>query len=133
MKDILTEDIKRINELIRLTEDDNIGDYIDSTYLKTSDQAGISDDETTRIIVKTIQDAMEHNMKLVMIRPEFVSLADQMIKEYDSDLLVGTVIGFPNGDNNFDDKLKEAQQAIEDGVDELDFVVDYKAFKNGER
>ena len=132
MKDILTEDIKRINELIRLTEDDNIGDYIDSTYLKTSDQAGINDDETTRIIVKTIQDAMEHNMKLVMIRPEFVSLADQMIKEYDSDLLVGTVIGFPNGDNNFDDKLKEAQQAIEDGVDELDFVVDYKAFKNGD-
>ena len=41
MKDILTEDIKRINELIRLTEDENIGDYIDSTYLKTSDQAGI--------------------------------------------------------------------------------------------
>ena len=36
------------------------------------------------IISKTIQDAMEHNMKLVMIRPEFVSLADQMIKEYDS-------------------------------------------------
>ena len=28
---------------------------------------------------------MDHNMKLVMIRPEFVSLADQMIKEYDLD------------------------------------------------
>ena len=34
MKDILTEDIKRINELIRLTEEDNVGEYIDSTYLK---------------------------------------------------------------------------------------------------
>ena len=123
MKDILTEDIKRINELIRLTEDENIGDYIDSTYLKTSDQAGISDDETTRIIVKTIQDAMEHNMKLVMIRPEFVSLADQMIKEYDSDLLVGTVIGFPNGDNSLGEKFDEAIKAIEDGVDELDYVM----------
>jgi len=132
MKDILTEDIKRINELIRLTEDENIGDYIDSTYLKTSDQAGISDDETTRIIVKTIQDAMEHNMKLVMIRPEFVSLADQMIKEYDSDLLVGTVIGFPNGDNSLGEKFDEAIKAIEDGVDELDYVINYKAFKEGD-
>ena len=68
MREMITEDIKRINELISLTEEDNIGNYIDSTYLKTSDQAGISDDETTRVIVKTIQDAMEHKMKLVMIR-----------------------------------------------------------------
>jgi len=129
---MITEDIKRINELISLTEEDNIGNYIDSTYLKTSDQAGISDDETTRVIVKTIQDAMEHKMKLVMIRPEFVSLADQMIKEYDSDLLVGTVIGFPSGDSGHGAKMDEAIKAIEDGVDELDFVVDYKAFKNGD-
>jgi deoxyribose-phosphate aldolase len=132
MKDMITEDIKRINELISLTEEDNIGDYIDSTYLKTSEQAGISDDETSRIISKTIQDAMDHNMKLVMIRPEFVSLADQMIKEYDSDLLVGTVIGFPDGDSGQGAKMDEAIKAIEDGVDELDFVVDYKAFKNGD-
>ena len=130
---MITEDIKRINELIRLTEDDTgLGKYIDSTYLKTSDQAGISDDETTRIIVKTIQDAMEHNMKLVMIRPEFVSLADQMIKEYDSDLLVGTVIGFPNGDDWMGDKFDEALEAIRNNVDELDFVVNYKAFQKGD-
>ena len=129
---MITEDIKRINELIRLTEDDSVGDYIDSTYLKTSEQAGISDDETSLIISKTIQDAMEHNMKLVMIRPEFVSLADQMIKEYDSDLLVGTVIGFPGGDASISEKIGEAREAINNNVDELDFVVDYNAFKNGD-
>jgi len=132
MENFIKEDIDRINELMRLTEEDNVGEYIDSTYLKTSEQAGISDDETRRLITKTIQDAMAHNMKLVMLRPEFVTLADQMIKEYDSDLLVGTVIGFPNGDNSLGDKMDEALQAIEDGVDELDFVVDYKAFKNGD-
>ena len=132
MKDIITEDIKRINELIKLTEEDNVGDYIDSTYLKTSEQAGISDEDTSRLISKTIKDAIDHNMKLVMIRPEFVTLADQMIKEYDSDLLVGTVIGFPNGDNSLGEKFDEAIQAIEDGVDELDYVVNYKAFKNGD-
>ena len=132
MKDILTEDIKTINELIRLTEEDNVGEYIDSTYLKTSEQAGISDDETNRLIVKTIQDAMDNNMKLVMIRPEFVKLADQMIKEYDSDLLVGTVIGFPYGDVSHAEKMDEALEAIENGVDELDFVINYKAFKSGD-
>ncbi len=129
---MITEDIKRINELIRLTEEDNVGQYIDSTYLKTSEQAGISDNETVMMVTKTIQDAMDHNMKLVMIRPEFVSLADQMIKEYDSDLLVGTVIGFPNGDSSINEKKSEAMEAIKNNVDELDFVVNYKAFKNGD-
>ena len=128
---MIAEDIKRINELIRLTEEDNVGEYIDSTYLKTSEQAGISDDETNRMVSKTIQDAMDNNMKLVMIRPEFVSLASQMIKEYGSNVLVGTVIGFPYGDNEHGDKMDEALEAIENGVDELDFVVDYKAFLGG--
>ena len=75
MENLIKEDIDRINELMRLTEEDNVGEYIDSTYLKTSDQAGISDDETNRMVSKTIQDAIDNNMKLVMIRPEFVSLA----------------------------------------------------------
>jgi len=129
---MITEDIDRINELIRLTEDDNVGQYIDSTYLKTSEQAGISDDETTKMVTRTIQDAMEHNMKLVMIRPEFVGLADQMIKEYDSALLVGTVIDFPNGDSELGVKMEEAMEAIRNNVDELDFVVNYKSFKDGD-
>ena len=132
MENFIKEDIDRINELMRLTEEDNVGSYIDSTYLKTSEQAGISDDETARLVAKTIQDAMDNNMKLVMIRPEFVGFADQMIKEYDSDLLVGTVIGFPYGDNSHGEKMDEALKAIKDGVDELDFVINYKAFKSGD-
>ena len=49
--------------------------YMDSTYLKTSEQAGIGDEETDVIIFDTIKDAIEHNMKLVMIRPENVEEA----------------------------------------------------------
>ena len=132
MKNMITEDIKRINELIQLTEEDNVGDYIDSTYLKTSEQAGISDKETDRVVVKTIQDAIDNNMKLVMIRPEFIEVANQMIKEYGSNLLIGTVIGFPHGDGWMGDKFDEAMDAIQNGVDELDYVVNYKAFKKGD-
>ena len=132
MENLIKEDIERINELMRLTEEDNVGDYIDSTYLKTSEQAGVSDEETNRLVSKTIQDAMDNKMKLVMIRPEFVSLANQMIKEYGSNVLVGTVIGFPSGDAWMGDKFDEAIKAIKDGVDELDYVVNYKAFQKGD-
>jgi deoxyribose-phosphate aldolase len=132
MEKLITEDINRISVLMGLTEENNVGEFIDSTYLKTSDQAGISDDETDVIIFDTINDAIRYNMKLVMIRPEYVSSARQFIDNKGANVLVGTVIGFPNGDTGQGAKMDEAIKAIQDGVDELDFVVDYKAFKNGD-
>ena len=132
MRKLITEDINRISVLMGLTEEDNVGEYIDSTYLKTSDQAGISDEETDVIIFDTIKDAIEHNMKLVMIRPEYVSSARQFIDNEGANVLVGTVIGFPNGDNSLGEKFDEAIKAIQDGVDELDYVVNYKAFQKGD-
>jgi deoxyribose-phosphate aldolase len=47
-------------------------------------------------------------------------------------LEIGTVIDFPNGIVPIKDKLQEANKAIEDGADDLDFVCNYTAFKNGE-
>ena len=133
MVNVLKEEISRIKELLFIKEeDDGFGKYMDSTYLKTPEQAGIGEEETDVIVFDKIKDAIEHNMKLVMIRPEYVKIAHEFIKGKGANVLVGTVIGFPNGDNSLGEKLDEAIQAIEDGVDALDFVVDYKAFKNGE-
>ena len=133
MKNILKEEISRIKELLSIKEGgDEFGKYMDSTYLKTPEQAGINKEETDAIVFDTIKDAIEHDMKLVMLRPEYVNSAREFIDGEGANLLVGTVIGFPNGDNSLGEKMDEAIQAIEDGVDELDFVVDYKAFKNGE-
>lgn len=118
--------------IIREQEEMNLSSYLDSTYLKTPEQAGIGEEETDVIIFDTIKDAIEHNMKLVMIRPEYVKTAREFIDSKGANVLVGTVIGFPNGDTGQGAKMDEAIKAIEDGVDELDFVVDYKAFKNGD-
>jgi deoxyribose-phosphate aldolase len=132
MENIIKEDIKRINQLIRLTENDDVGQYIDSTYLKTPEQAGIGEEETDVIVFDTIKNAIDHNMKLVMIRPEYVKTAREFIDNQGANVLVGTVIGFPHGDNSHGEKMDEALKAIQDGVDELDFVVNYKAFKKGD-
>ena len=104
-----------------LTEENNVGEFIDSTYLKTSDQAGISDDETDVIIFDTINDAIRHNMKLVMIRPEYVSSARQFIDNKGANVLVGTVIGFPNGDTgqgDLDTVMKEVSEGTAIGIED---------------
>ncbi len=109
----------------------NIKNYLDSTYLKTPQQAGISEKEDINIVNGFVQDAIEEDFKLVMIRPNRVKLAKQIITAAHSKVSVGTVIGFPEGTYSLEEKLAEAQQAINDGADDLDFVCNYEAFKNG--
>ena len=106
--------------------------YLDSTYLKTPEQAGLSATENTKIVAGFIKEAIEENFKLIMIRPDMVKMADKMIKEANSKVTIGTVIGFPEGTFSLEEKLSEAYQAIDDGADDLDFVCNYEAFKRGE-
>ncbi len=110
----------------------NIKQYLDSTYLKTPDQAGISVEEDLNVVMSFIQEAIHEQFKLIMIRPNHVVLAKKMINDAKSKLTIGTVISFPEGTNSLEDKLAEAQQAITDGVDDLDYVCNYQAFKEGQ-
>jgi deoxyribose-phosphate aldolase len=109
----------------------DIKKYLDSTYLKTPEQSGLSEKETAKKVKETIKEAIDEKFVLVMIRPEYVKLARKMIDEAKSNVLVGTVIGFPEGTADLKQKLEEAQQAIDDGADELDYVVNYEAYKKG--
>lgn len=109
----------------------NIKQYLDSTYLKTPSQAGLSDAENEIIVKEFIQEAIDENFKLIMIRPNMVALAKKMISEANSPVDIGTVIDFPEGKAGLEAKLTEATQAIQDGADDLDFVCNYEAFKAG--
>lgn len=110
----------------------DIKKYLDSTYLKTASQAGLSEEDNREVVRKAIAEAIAHKFKLVMIRPEMVVMARQMINAAKSDVTIGTVIDFPDGAGSLEEKLAEAKQAIEDGADDLDFVVNYEAFKAGD-
>lgn len=110
----------------------DIRQYLDSTYLKTPEQAGLTESENTEVARQFIQEAIDERFKLIMIRPEIVSQAKKMIEAAASKLLIGTVIDFPFGKSSTEIKLAEAEKAIEDGADDLDFVCNYEAFKSGE-
>ena len=110
----------------------NIKQYLDSTYLKTAEQAGISETESIAVAKTFIQEAIDEHFKLIMIRPNRVVLAKKMITDANSKVDIGTVIDFPEGKSSLDKKLEQANQAILDGVDDLDFVCNYEAFKNAD-
>jgi deoxyribose-phosphate aldolase len=99
--------------------------------LKTADQAGLDEKDNVKVVTGFIQEAIDEHFKLIMIRPDMVSLASQMVSDASSNLQIGTVIDFP-GDSTVADKLFEAKKAIQDGADDLDYVCNYEAFKNGD-
>ncbi len=108
-----------------------INKYLDSTYLKTAKQANLTEKETEQNVIALIEEAIENNFVLVMIRPQYVSLAKKMIVDANSKVTIGTVIGFHEGTNPISKKIIEAKQAIDNGADDLDYVINYEAFKDG--
>ncbi|OOV20007.1 deoxyribose-phosphate aldolase [Flavobacterium sp. LM4] len=110
----------------------NVNQYLDSTYLKTASQTGLSETENEIVVKNVIAEAIVEGFKLVMVRPEYVALAKEMILKANSNLDVGTVIDFPEGKSDIETKIREANEAIANGADDLDFVCNYEAFKNGD-
>lgn len=84
---------------------------------------------TTEQIKQLCDDAIKYGVASVCIPPSFVSVA----KDYVGDKMsVCTVIGFPNGYNTTEVKCFEAQNAIENGADEIDMVINIGFVKSGD-
>ncbi|MEE9408381.1 MAG: deoxyribose-phosphate aldolase [Polaribacter sp.] len=108
-----------------------ISQFLDATYLKTANQVNLTEQENQQKVVDLVNEAILYNYKLVMLRAKYIPLAKEMLKEANSKTLIGTVIGFHEGIYSTEEKLEEAQKAIDLGADELDFVINFEAFKKG--
>jgi len=73
--------------------------------------------------------AAEYDVASVCVRPADVRRAVALLR--DTDVAVGTVIGFPHGNHLTATKVFEARQALEDGATELDMVIQIGALKSG--
>ncbi|PWG05777.1 deoxyribose-phosphate aldolase [Polaribacter aquimarinus] len=108
-----------------------INQFLDATYLKTANQANLTEEENRHKVVNLVNEAILYDYKLVMIRAKHIPLAKEMLKNSKKRILIGTVIGFHEGTATIKEKIEEAKEAIYLGADELDFVINYKALKAG--
>ena len=72
-------------------------------------------------IVKLCNEAKEYHFKSVCVNPVNVGLASKLLKG--SDVLVCTVVGFPLGANTIGVKEYETIDAIRNGANEIDMVI----------
>ena len=94
--------------------------YIDHTNLKA--------DATIRDIEKLCDEAVKYKFASVCVSPYYVPLAHELLEN--SNVNVCTVIGFPLGQNTTSTKAYEAIEAINNGADEIDMVINIAALKN---
>jgi deoxyribose-phosphate aldolase len=74
--------------------------------------------------------ADEYSVAAVSVRPSDVPLAKKVLKN--SRVLIDAVIGFPHGTTTTLTKVTEAQEAIENGADELDMVLNIGKLRSGD-
>lgn len=100
---------------------EKLANMIDHTYLKPF--AVKADFE------KLCQEAMDYNFKMVAINSYPVKQCREFLK--DSPVHVGAAIGFPLGQTTIATKVFEVQDAIDNGADEIDYVINITEVKAG--
>ena len=78
--------------------------------------------------VRLCSEAKQYHFKMVAINPYPVKLCKEILK--DSDIHVGAAIAFPLGQTTIESKCSEAKQAIDDGADEIDYVINVSKVKD---
>jgi len=98
----------------------NVAAMIDHTLLKP---------EATKEQIETLcQEAIENKFFSVCVNPVWVRTSKELVKN--SGVKVCTVIGFPLGASTSETKAFETINAIENGADEVDMVINIGALKD---
>ncbi|MBP7478107.1 MAG: deoxyribose-phosphate aldolase [Chitinophagales bacterium] len=95
---------------------------------KTIDHTNLKPNASTDDFIKLCDEAILYNFKSVCVPPSWVEFcADRLRNE---EVVVCTVIGFPLGYSTTQTKIYEVKNALENGADEIDLVVNISAVKS---
>ncbi len=96
--------------------------------LSKVDHTLLSQSATWEEIRQVCDDGMKFGTASVCIPPSYVKAASEYVK---GQLKICTVIGFPNGYSTTATKCFEARDAVENGADEIDMVINVGLVKDG--
>lgn len=79
-------------------------------------------------IKKLCEDATTYKTATVCIPPSYI----KRVREHFAELKICTVVGFPLGYSTTETKVTEVSEALRDGADEIDMVINIADAKNGD-
>ena len=115
----------------RIAAGPGIGDILsDKNLARKIDHTLLKPEATTDDIKALCEEARKYDFASVCINPGYVTLCSDLLKG--TDVKVCTVIGFPLGSTTTETKKYEAEQAIMNGAEEIDMVINVGRLKQGD-
>ncbi len=99
-------------------------------YNKFIDHTLLAPDATEAQARKLCEEALDNDFASVCINPDYVGLASSLLHKEGSTVKVCTVIGFPLGATLTAAKVGEMREAIFEGADEIDMVINISWVKD---
>lgn len=104
--------------------------YTKKQVAQTIDHAVLKPDQTELDLQANAKMCIENGVFSMCVKPCDIKMAKELLKG--SDVKVSCVLSFPHGADSIPVKEFQAKQAIEDGVDEIDMVMNISKFLSGD-
>ncbi|MBO8137123.1 MAG: deoxyribose-phosphate aldolase [Desulfotomaculum sp.] len=102
---------------------ESLAQMIDHTLLKP--------DATKEQIIKLVEEAKKYKFAAVCVNPVWVKTARELLED-NTGIKVATVVGFPLGAATTEVKAFETSNAVNNGAEEIDMVINIGALKDGQ-
>jgi deoxyribose-phosphate aldolase len=104
--------------------------YTKNQVAKTIDHAVLKPENTDANLIENAKMCIANGVFSMCVKPCDIKAAKELLKK--SDVKVSCVLSFPHGADSTPVKAFQAKQAIEDGTDEIDMVMNIGKFLSGD-
>lgn len=102
-----------------------------AAFAKLFDHSIVRPDATRAVVEQFAETAARLGTATLTVQPHYIGFAAERLNG--TDVLVGTVVGFPHGNETPAMKEYQAKQVLDLGADEIDMVMNIPALKNAEQ
>ncbi len=102
-----------------------------AAFARLFDHSVVRPDATREEVERFAETAVALGAATLTVQPHYVRLAAGLL--HHSGVLVGTVVGFPHGNETPSMKAYQAREVLDLGAEEIDMVMNIPALKNGEQ
>lgn len=104
--------------------------YTKEEVAKTIDHAVLKPNQTDEDLISNAKLCIKYGVYSMCVKPCDIKQSVELLKN--SEVKVSCVLSFPHGYDSTEIKVFQAKQAIEDGVDEIDMVMNIGKFLSGD-
>jgi deoxyribose-phosphate aldolase len=102
-----------------------------ATFAKLFDHSVVRPDATHAEVSRFAETAARLGTATLTVQPHYIRFAAELLRG--SGVLVGTVVGFPHGNETPSMKVYQAKEVLDLGAEEVDMVMNIPALKNAEQ